>query len=183
MIKAQPLSVPNEGPVSLAALRTYLRIDTSDDDTTLQAILLAARLAVEQRTGRILTVQTWRLRLDSWPDNQRVRVPLFPFRRLIAARIFDANGQSVAIAASSIVNSEPGFIGFNAAPQPGRPEGGIEIDVEVGYAGAADIPAALILAVMRKAARLYEARGDESDARHDETLEALIAPFITRRLA
>lgn len=182
MIHIQPLIVPNDGPVTLATLRHYLRIDTSDDDPTLQAVLLAARLAIEQKTSRILSSQTWRLRLDAWPDGQLIRVPLMPFRRVVAARVFDAKGISTQVTATSIVISEPGFIGFTSAPQPGLPEGGIEIDIEVGYTTPADVPAALTLAVMRKAAQLYELRGDEEHPSNDQTLDALLAPFLTRRL-
>lgn len=181
-----PLSVPAEGPVTLDALRTYLRIDGTDDDALLAPVLLAARQHIAQRCGRILAVESWRMRLDAWPEGQRVQIPLVPFRRVLAARVYDATGVAADIPASAIVASvpsEPAYALFSGAPAPGLPQGGIEIDFEAGYESAADVPAALTLAVLRMAARLYETRGDEQSAMRDDTLDALIAPYRIARLA
>ena len=40
--------------ISLANLKNYLRIDTSDDDTVLAQLLTSARQACEEYTGRLL---------------------------------------------------------------------------------------------------------------------------------
>lgn len=186
MTRLVPLAAPAEGPVSLSALRTYLRVDGTDDDDVLTAVLRAARQSVEQRCGRILSVQTWRLILDAWPPDQSVVIPLIPFRRIVAARVHDGRGNSVSIptnAISIIAQSEPALVSFANAPAPGIASSGIEIDIECGYAVNSDVPAALTLAVLRAAARFYEARGDEAVVLRDDAFEALIAPYCRRRLA
>lgn len=186
MTRLVPLVVPLEGPVSLATLRTYLRVDGPDDDEVLAVILKAARHTLAMRCGRILAIETWRLILDAWPEGQRVVVPLMPFRRVVAARLYDSKGVASAFPPSGITlesQGEPAVLTCAGLPVPGAASGGIEIDVECGYSNSADVPAGLALAVLRAAARLYEMRGDENQALHDEAFEILIAPFRSVRLA
>jgi uncharacterized phiE125 gp8 family phage protein len=186
MARLVPLTSPLEGPVSLSALRNYLRVDGSDDDEVLGAVLKAARQTVARRCGRILAIEIWRVILDAWPESQRVVLPIIPFRRLVAARLYDGKGVASAIPPTAIAilaQGEPPVLSFSGVASPGVETGGIEIDVECGYSMAADVPAALTLAVLRLAAKLYEHRGDENEATHDAALDALIAPYRTVRLA
>src|SRR5690242_18760477 len=52
---------PGEEPVSLAEAKAFARIDGSDEDALVGALIAAARLHVESLTGRALITQTWRL--------------------------------------------------------------------------------------------------------------------------
>lgn len=181
-----PLSILAAGPVTLDTMRTYLRVDGRDDDDMIAAVLAAARDYVERRCGRLLCPQIWRMRLDAWPADRRITVPLVPFRSVVAIRVYDAAGIAVSLRLSDSVmsgNSEPAWIAIANAPEPGQAQGGIEIDVEAGYAAASDVPAALTLAIMRVAARLYEQRGDAETKLDDEGLDALIAPYRYVRVA
>lgn len=185
MITLLPLSGPAEGPVTLATLRSYLRVDGTDDD---QAILLAFRAArqhITRQTGYVLAIETWRLILDSWPANQTVKFPFFPLRRVLAARIYTGTGAASTIASTNIVTrstGKPVYVRFNNVAAPGIEEGGIEIDCECGYFSGNDVPQALTLAVMRMTALLYETRGDDAALLNDEALNRLLAPFINVRL-
>jgi uncharacterized phiE125 gp8 family phage protein len=82
-----------------------------------------------------------------------------------------------------LAQGEPAVLSFAGVAGPGVEKGGIEIDVECGYAVAADVPAALTLAVLRVSAKLYEHRGDANEALRDEALDVLLAPFRPVRLA
>ncbi len=181
-----PLSILTAGPVSLDAMRTYLRVDGKDDDDTIASVLASAREMVERRCGRLLCPQIWRMRLDAWPDGGQITIPLLPFRRVVAIRVYDVTGAVVNVPLANLsvsATSEPGILKIADPPVPGVQQGGIELDIEAGYVAPAEVPAALTLAVMRMAARLYEQRGDEDTPQHDAALDALIAPYKTMRLA
>ena len=52
--------------VSLADMKEFLRVDHSDEDTTISAILASAAIAVQDYTGRVLINTTYTLNLDSF---------------------------------------------------------------------------------------------------------------------
>jgi Phage gp6-like head-tail connector protein len=72
-------SAPAVEPVSLAEVKTHLRIDTADEDGLLQALILTSRLHVEVALGLALITQTWSCFFDHWPQGLIGRgVPLSP---------------------------------------------------------------------------------------------------------
>ena len=179
------LSGPAEGPVTLATLRTYLRVDGTEDDQAIQLAFRAARQHITRQTGYVLAVESWRLILDAWPNDQTVKIPLWPLRRITAARLYTGTGSASSISSTNIVtrsNGKPAFVRFNNVAKPAVDAGGIEIDCECGYASSNDVPQALTLAVMRITALLYETRGDTAALLQDEALNRLLSPFLTVRL-
>lgn len=60
---------PAVEPVSLAEMKTHLRVDDDlyDDDTLIQSLISAARQWVEETCGRSLITQTWRLAMPGFP--------------------------------------------------------------------------------------------------------------------
>ena len=46
-------------PVTLAAIKVYLRIEHEDEDDLLQSLITAARSGIEAFTGRALVRQKW----------------------------------------------------------------------------------------------------------------------------
>lgn len=187
------LRAPQTEPISLAEIKSYLRIEAEEgsDDGLLHALIAAARLTVEAASGRILLSQGWRLVLDRWPFANVIRLPLAPLIACEAIRVFSADGEATVLPASAYwldAQGEPGRIVLNERPpRPGRALGGIEIDVTVGYgAAAADVPETLRQAVRMLVAHWYENRGDASDGPSGPPLPpdvvALVAPFRQARL-
>jgi len=66
---------PTEEPLTINDIRDFLRIDNTDSDMLLEAMITAARNWAEQVTGRALITQTWTYYLDDWPDEDYVKLP------------------------------------------------------------------------------------------------------------
>ncbi len=61
------VTAPTEEPVSLAEAKLHLRVDYSNDDVLIGALITAARQHAENDTRRALVTQTWRQVLDQFP--------------------------------------------------------------------------------------------------------------------
>ena len=57
----------SETAITLAEAKTHLRLDGSEDDTYLNALISTAQFSVEKYTGRSITNQTLKLSLDGLP--------------------------------------------------------------------------------------------------------------------
>ena len=66
---------PAEETVSLAEAKLHLRVDFTDDDALITALITAARAAAETITGRQLVTARWKLVLDSFPGPSLMGVP------------------------------------------------------------------------------------------------------------
>lgn len=61
------LTPPTAEPIDLATAKAHLRVDFSDDDAYITALITAAREYSETFMGRSLMTQTWQLNQDSFP--------------------------------------------------------------------------------------------------------------------
>ncbi len=184
------MTPPAIEPVSLIEAKTWLRIDGAEEDGLITTLIAAARLMVEAASGRMLIDQGWRLVMDAWPVDGRLRLPLAPFRSVLGARVFDANGVATAVPAELLaleLGSDPPVLAIaGPVPQPGRAREGVDVDVIVGFGpSAADAPAPLKQAILLLVARWFENRGDAlgpEAASLPADVAALIAPYRRVRL-
>lgn len=182
---------PGEEPVTLADLKSQLRVEINDEDELLISFIAAARAHVEALTRRNLVTQNWRIYLDVWPQRscappfgRVVELPLAPVARVLAVRFYDELG------VAQIVDPQQYRLDQARVParlvidgigrQPGHHGNGIEIDVVVGYGDAAAVPAPLKQAILRLAALWFEHRHDGDIASLAPTpavVDALVAPY------
>jgi uncharacterized phiE125 gp8 family phage protein len=101
------LTAPAVEPLSLAEARAFLRVETADDDDLIRALIAGARVHVEAQTRRALIAQSWRLALDAWLEDGRIKVVPAPLRTLNAARIYDSEGNTQALDTQAFV-PDPG---------------------------------------------------------------------------
>jgi hypothetical protein len=127
---------PGEEPVTLAEAKAFCRIDGSDEDALVEALIAAARLQVESLTGRALVTQSWRLTLDCAP--RLVELPVIPVASLLAAP------EGAVLQGDAVLLPEP--------------VDDLSIDYTAGYGDAADVPADLKQAVLTLVAYWYENR-------------------------
>jgi uncharacterized phiE125 gp8 family phage protein len=183
------LTPPSAEPWTVAEAKSFLRVEHSDDDTIIAALIAAARGHVEALTRRALLAQGWRFVLDAWPADGRIVLRMGPLRSVIAARVFDtANNASTIELETFVVDIAADIIASPcwALPVPGRASAGIELDLQLGYgANAADVPDPLRHAVRMLAAHWYENRGLAaigSVAVLPAGVDALIAQYRVRAL-
>jgi uncharacterized phiE125 gp8 family phage protein len=183
---------PAVEPVALADARKWLKLETSDDDDVVGALITAARLMVEAQIRRMLITQTWRLIYDRWPNGRLIKIPLAPFQSLVAMRVYDANGTAQAVSSSLYhVDATPDAarIIFGAPPPPpGQPAAAIEIDILLGYGASPEsVPEPLRQAIRMLVTDWYENRGDAGadDLANalPSSVRALVAPFQRPKLA
>lgn len=179
------LTAPAVEPLSLAEAKAFLRVEHSDDDATIAALIAGSRIHVESRTRRALITQSWRLSADAWPENGRLRVVPGPLQQVTAARVYDFEGMAHDVDVQAFVlDKGASLLAFApwALPAPGRVAAGIELDVTVGYGdAAADVPEALRQAIRLLVAHWYDNRGliavGHQVAELPATVSALIAPY------
>jgi uncharacterized phiE125 gp8 family phage protein len=181
------LDGPAVEPVSLAEAKAHLRVEHDADDNTITALIAGARIHIEVQMRRALISQTWRITRDAWPVSGRIAVLPAPLRELVAARVhrFDGTTQEIDPETFAVDKAgAPAVVAFakGALPAPGRPVGGIEIDIEAGYGdAAADVPEPLRHAIRVLVAHWYENRGliaaGQSVAVLPDSVEALIKPY------
>jgi len=181
------ITPPSVEPITLADAKAYLRVTHDDDDDVIGALIAAARSHVEAQARRALITQTWRLVRDAWPPDGRLKVVPVPLRTVAAARVYEADGSTLALDTQAFVTDKaaaPAILSFMPwpLPMPGRATAGIELDVEVGYgASGAAVPEPLRLAIRLLTAHWYENRGlialGHEVAVLPQTVAALIAPY------
>ena len=165
-------------PVTLAEAKLHLRVDLSDDDALITAMISAARDMVERYTSRTLIYTAYRLTMDNWPyDIELPRSPAIEAAANLVTGIAyitpriryyddDGNQQTMTYAANDfevLLDNNPPLL---VLPPSGMwpityplQRGAIEIDWIAGYGSASTgIPQLLRLAIMMLVAHWYEHR-------------------------
>ena len=154
------LTGPAIEPWSVEEAKSFLRAENDDDDAVIASLIAAARSHVEAMTHCALIAQTWRLVLDQWPHDGRIKPGRGPLRALTAARVYNSAGIATPIDVGTFVlDKTAGVIVSSAWVLPGRASAGIELDIEIGFGtSATDVPDVLRHAVRTLAAHWYENR-------------------------
>lgn len=69
------ITPPTSEPVTLVEAKQHLKVDFSDDDLLIGAMITAAREYAEMKTQRQLVTAQWKLVLDSFPGPSLIGVP------------------------------------------------------------------------------------------------------------
>mgnify|MGYP000303691236 CR=1 FL=1 len=180
---------PADEPVSLADAKAHLKVDDSNEDQLVQALVTAARAHLELATRRAFLTQSWSLFLDRWPEGGTVALPFGPVQSVDAVRLHDEGGTATTLAGSEYVVdtvslparvARPGHDGW-----PGRATralNGIEIMFTAGFGAApGDVPAPLRQAILQLVAHWFEHREplafDGAAIEMPAAVKALIAPY------
>ena len=171
---------PATEPVTLQQAKTWLKVETDDEDTLIASLIPAARARAEWHTGRAFITQGWTLWLDS--AAAEIEIPLPPLRAVTSVTLYRADGGEELLDAGGYTVGVPGSrLVFRSPPTGLRAVNGIAIAFTCGYGAAADVPAPIAGAILMLLAALYEHRGDDAAPSPDNAL-ALLAPYRGVRL-
>lgn len=161
---------PTEEPVTVAVLKTHLRVDFDDDDDLIEDLIIAAREHVEARTGLKIPAQTVVMKCDSFED--LARLPTAPIRSITSISYVDTDGATQTLAGTvyegRIDGLEPQIVlKYNQSWPSIQDRSRITVTAPAGYVTT---PYQLRLAMMVVAADLYKNR--ESGTEGPSTLNA-----------
>ena len=159
-------SGPSVEPVTTAEAKTHLRVDTSDDDTYIAALITAARIYVEKAQRRALISQTWAWTLDEFPSGLTpLEPPHAPLQSVTSIAYTDADGDSQTWASSGYDVDTTSFVG-RIVPGYGESYPGTRDEIDAvtvtyvaGYGAAStDVPDTTIHAIKLMVAHWHENR-------------------------
>lgn len=185
------VTAPSVEPVTREEAKLHARIDGTDEDAKVDALIMAARMEVESRTGRALVTQGWRIVRDGPPPGGIVRLSPGPVQSVDAVTVYGADGSGTVVSADQYTVDTAGVPGrlllLSGTFWGSRAMNGLEIDMTCGYGDPADVPASLKQAVLMLVSYWYEQREAASlgaIARHvADGVAALTAPYRMPRLA
>jgi uncharacterized phiE125 gp8 family phage protein len=156
--------------VSLVEAKAHLRIDVSDDDTLLTAMITAATEAAEQATGRAIMPQTWELTLDEFPAAlELTRVPVASITSVIYADL-DGVDQTLSALLYSLDNYDdfgPAYVvpAYDTEWPDTRDQiNAVKVRYVAGYANAAAVPESIKSWIKLQVGAMYENREQETVA-------------------
>jgi uncharacterized phiE125 gp8 family phage protein len=157
-----PILGPLIEPVSVAELKTYLRLDGVSEDGLLAGLLTTARLQIEAALSLALITQRWSWTFDQWPLTPVMDLPITPVQSITSVAVA-APGSIVTIPAADYIldgQSCPSrLISTTKWARGNAPSGGITIKFAAGFGPLpSDVPAPLRLALLQLAAHWYGRR-------------------------
>lgn len=184
------IKAPAEAPVSVSEAKAHCRVDVTDENNLLQALIAAAVTHLDGWSGilgRCLVRQTWRQDFDGFA--WCLRLPLAPAIEVTSVTYKDTAGAEQTVAAPSyqLLADERGpFVRFAStfsAPSLQTDRPAVSVTYAAGYGGPDDVPQAIKHAMLLLIGHWYENReavvaGSMSAA--PMAVDALLTPF--RRL-
>jgi uncharacterized phiE125 gp8 family phage protein len=161
------ITPPVVEPVTLDDAKAHLRVDFTDDDNLITALITAARMAAEQFTRRAFITQTWQLTHDGFPiGGGPIYVPRPPLQSVLSVQYLDMNGnvQSLAEGTNYVLDSqsEPARIALPYAhywPVTRLQVNAVWVQFTAGYGNdGTTVPAPIIAAIKLMLGHLYENR-------------------------
>jgi uncharacterized phiE125 gp8 family phage protein len=176
----QLIAAPSVLPVSLADVKSHLRIDHGLDDSLLNVYLAAAINYVDGFSGilgRALCTQTWQERYSKWGD---LRLELLPVSSIAQIAYMPESGAEVTVSAANYTLDSDEFGSFvrfaenytfpalSPDPEP------IRVQYVAGYGAAASVPPPIKAAIMILAGHFYHQTGAPTQSVLSDSIFRLI---------
>ncbi len=175
------LQQPLVEPVSLDEVKTYLRLDSDQENVLVERLIKTARRMIEDYTNRAMITQVHRLITNF--EEREIALPIAPFQELVSRPELLIGQRTESIRGFSIDQSRPqARVKFN---YHFGDDTMMRIDYRCGYGDTPDcVPDPLRQAILLLIADLYENRpGEKPSMVLPGLVRALIQPYVIRRLA
>jgi uncharacterized phiE125 gp8 family phage protein len=159
------ITAPILEPLTLTQAKEHLRVDYTDDDTYITALITVARRYCENYQNRAYITQTWEVTFDSFPQTP-FDVPKPPLQSITSIKYYDTTDTENTYSSSNYyvdTYSQRGRVSLNhSITWPGttlRPINGVIVRFIAGYGAlATDVPNEVIHAMKILIAEWYENR-------------------------
>lgn len=188
MLRPVLISAPATTPVTLAEAKANSRVDSTDEDALITALIEAATAHIDGWAGilgRCVVTQTWRQDFPSFPASTALRLAIDPAQSVVVKYSDDDDEEQTFSSASYSLHTDsigPYIcLGTNVSwPSTYDREDAVRIEVTAGYGAAADVPAAIKQAVLMMVSHWFEHREAVSDGDMREVpmaVTTLLAPY------
>lgn len=164
--RIQQVTAPAAGPVTLAEMKEWLRVDHSLEDSRIQVALDAAVRWCEDQAERAFVKRRVRALLDAFPDaGGAIELPLPRAIEVYFVKYYDDAGSDITLDPATYILddvSEPGLLCLAPtktwpSAQAGRVNG-VRVEYEAGYGDPAAVDPRAKQAVQLLAAHWFENR-------------------------
>jgi uncharacterized phiE125 gp8 family phage protein len=186
-------TAPTTEPLSSTEAKLHLRVDASDEDTLITALITAARQHVENIAGRALISQTWVALFEEWPKDHFELPMATPLVSVSSVKYTPDGGVETTLSSSVYYANTVAYVGnVSLADDQAWPtdtlrtQNPISVEYVCGNANAAAVPSAIKAAMLLHIGHLFENREAVNIGNTVNELplayEALIAPYRVRTL-
>lgn len=166
---------PASEVVTVAEMKSHLRIDSDDEDTIIGDYITAATDMVDAEFGEIgqaLITQTWSLVLPMFPGSGRFDLPVSPVQSITSVTYYDGDNAEQTLTASAYRltalqdRARVDLVNGYSWPATYDRADAVTVTYVAGYGDAStDIPEGIRQAVRMLAAHFYENREAVTEAK------------------
>jgi uncharacterized phiE125 gp8 family phage protein len=168
------ITQPASEPVTVAEAKAHCRVEISDDDSYIGALITAARETAEALMQRRIMTTVCEVRFGEWPETE-LWIPGPPLQSVTFVKYIDTNGTEQTWASTDYLvdpYAAPGRLKRKEAatyPQIQLEQlAPITVRYSAGYADAASVPKGIKQAILLLVGLWYNAREDASTAKLNE---------------
>ena len=197
-----PASAVSEKPVSLAEMKSYMRVDTEDDDALINDFIDIATECVKQYTRRSIMTETLELTIDYFGDSRdefdtlsegvhnttrasvfgygnEIDLPFIPIQSITSIKTYDTtNAESTFSSTYYQLDETGGRVYLNSGatwPTGLRDREAIKIRYVAGYGSTPQsVPAPIKQAIRQHVSFMYECR---QSCELPPSCKALLEPY------
>lgn len=179
------ITAPSVEPVTLAEAKSHCRVDGSDDDALITALIVAARESAEHETGRALCTQTREIAFDEFADELVLRGA--PVQSVTSVKYINDSGVETTLANTEYSldsDSEPGIVSLaygKSWPTVRLIANAVRVRYACGYGLAAAVPQSIKQWILLAVGTMYAQRetvgSNQSAALPDRFWHRLLDPY------
>lgn len=167
------ITPPQSEPVTLAAAKDHLRFDGNEQDTTIQALITAAREHSERYLGHAIGEQTIELSMQWFP--QSIELPRPPIQSITSIKYEDADGTTQTLDASEYHLADYVVVSTNGNwPATAHYPDSVRVEYVAGYSVC---PEPIKQAMLLMVGRMFDRHAEDYDDTLARVSDMLLWPY------